>query len=472
MSLKKTLLKQSAQYSLGTFLALFASVARAGVGARVLPPSEMGFWIAVQVLVGYLANLHLGTAFGMFRSVPLLLGRGESQAASEELRTAWTFIMGMAIAVCALGLPLGKHVLPEASTSAVALSNLFAFFTIAKTFYVSAFKAERRFRELSIANAMSSFAGLLAVLAVPSYGLSALLMSAVLQNGIETAVLAAYRGRPEIGISRPILIAQLRVGLLTLLSNLGVVAISSVDRAVMLRMLGTSAAGLFSLGAQISIMMPLVAGVPLAVLTPVFFERVGKGEDLMPLVDRATSLIACGFSWVLTITAFCLAPAMSHVWPQMVPSVLACKLSLLGTFPYVLVGPISNVFYAVNRQGPQIVIMFFSAAFMFGAAWLGVRLTGTIAGAAGGAALGMYVYFAATSLRVFRFFDLPGRAFGRFMVRTLGPGLYAAGASLVVDVVLARWLAEASILRGLASIGLVTLLMLPFLRHAVRIVRP
>ena len=92
--------------------------------------------------------------------------------------------------------------------------------------------------------------------------------------------------------------------------------------------------------------------------------------------------------------------------------------------------------------------------------------------AAGGAALGMYVYFAATSLRVFRFFDLPGRAFGRFMVRTLGPGLYAAGASLVVDVVLARWLAEASILRGLASIGLVTLLMLPFLRHAVRIVRP
>ena len=80
-SLRATLLRQATHYSLGTFLAMFAAIARAGVGAHYLPAAQVGTWLALQVLVGYATILHFGTVFGMFRSVPIKLALGDVSGA-------------------------------------------------------------------------------------------------------------------------------------------------------------------------------------------------------------------------------------------------------------------------------------------------------------------------------------------------------------------------------------------------------
>ena len=90
-SLRKTLLRAAAQYSVGALVTLMASIARVGVTARVLSAEENGTWLALQLVLGYAANLHCGSLYGLYRSVPMLLGRGEVESAEREKRTAFTF---------------------------------------------------------------------------------------------------------------------------------------------------------------------------------------------------------------------------------------------------------------------------------------------------------------------------------------------------------------------------------------------
>lgn len=431
----------------------------------------MGFWLALQVLVGYTGNLHFGVIFGMFRNVPMMRAAGNEDGAKEELRTSFWFVIASGSVMTIAWFLAAPHYGEGWGRMFLAIGAALAFSNLLRNWTTSAFKAERRFAELSIASGVGSLVSLISTVGIPRFGMITLLLGALLQQVVEMTILLAWHKVPRFGVSYVVLKEQVRVGILTLLISAGVVTLTSVERTVMLRELGTAAAGLFSIGAQISILIPLVATVPTAVLTPVFFERAGRGEDFLPLVERALLLLANGFSWVIAAIALALPPTIAIIWPHLSESILACKLSMLGTYPYILASVFGNVYYAKNRQWPQAALMLLATGFTFGVSFFGVHMTGTIAGASAGTTVGMYVYLAAMIVGGFRVCNRSVRQALTFYLRCQAPMVVAIVIVLGLDRLLEPIGAPISIARALVAELLLLVAMSPFLRRAYRLLR-
>jgi O-antigen/teichoic acid export membrane protein len=470
-SLRATLLRQATHYSLGTFLAMFAAIARAGVGAHYLPAAQVGTWLALQVFVGYATNLHFGTVFGMFRSVPIKLALGDVEGAAAEARTTFTFVLGMTAVVSVVALGVGPLLYPEVGWTFLLEGVAFTALSLLKTVYVGIFKAERRFGELSVSTALSGAVALGGVAAIPRFGLHGLLGGMIVQNAAEIGILMLRRRLPGLGISRSVLKDQLRVGLMTLLINVGVTAIMTFERTVMLSVLGLAATGMFVIGAQILHLVPAVASIPAGVLTPVVFERVGRGEPLLPLVDKPVLVLSYGLAWMTMAGTLAIAPVIALLWPHLEPGNTAAKVALLSAIPIALAGPVSNIYYAVNRQAPLVAILIVSSALTYVGSRVGVHLTHSIAGAAGGATVAIYMYYVASLVGAFRLVDASARDALLLAARSLAPVLYGVVIVTLWDLAMNRVLPASSLLRGVLAQVFLLVAMTPWLLRAVAMVR-
>jgi O-antigen/teichoic acid export membrane protein len=457
--LRKTLLRAVTQYSVGMTLGLVTSIARVGVTARVLSEEQNGIWLGLQLLLGYAGNVHLGSLYGMFRSVPMLRARGEHGEAEREKETAFSFVALMAI-VGALGLALVQPLFVRGvDRTHLALTIALLAANLLRMYCVSLFRAESRFAELSVSSAVGAGVGLGGVGLVLSYGLTGLLTGMLGHALAESAFLLWRSELPRLRIDRVILRAQLRVGLMTLLTAVGALALTNADRTIMLRVFGPQTTGLYYLGANIVVLIPAIAGVPAAVLTPRFFERVGRGEDLRPLVERPLRAIAFPQAALCAAGAVVLPALVHHIWPAHVPGIPAAMAALLGTYAIVLAGLVTNVYYALDRQGVHVIILAVCAALACASAWLGAKLGGTIVAAAAGAVAVLFLY--ASVATVLALALLPSAEKDRWRgVRVALAGLIPAawGCALVAlthVLVGSAWLAG-SISGGLAGLGIVT----------------
>ena|SRR6185312_6275109 len=85
----------------------------------------------------------------------------------------------------------------------------------------------------------------------------------------------------------------------------------------MLRRLGVDATGQYFVGANVMILLPIIVSIPAAVITPQFFHREGRGEDLTPLVEKPLVLTSLAYSAVVMVAASALSPVVSIVWPRL-----------------------------------------------------------------------------------------------------------------------------------------------------------
>jgi O-antigen/teichoic acid export membrane protein len=295
------LLRSAAQFSAGQMAAMLAAILRIGVSARVLTHDVVGLWIGMQLVMSYGANLHLGALFGAYRSIPMLQARGEPAAAYEEKRTSFTFVLVVSFVAAIPLYVVTKVVCRSASTKdAVAVVALVGL-TLFRGYFNTIFKAQSRFKELAAAMAWGGAASIVLLPTIAKVGLDGLILCTAAQIIVEVGYLVFREAPPKLAIRLSVLWAQMRVGLMTLLTSVGFVLITTVDRTVMLDRFGTTETGYYYIGANIMALMPIIAAMPAAVLTPQFFERVGRGEDVGPLVEKPVTLGALGFASLVAI---------------------------------------------------------------------------------------------------------------------------------------------------------------------------
>jgi O-antigen/teichoic acid export membrane protein len=429
----RRLLKNALQFAVGSGLVIAASLARAALGARVLLPGEMGIWLGLQLSMSYGGNLHFGTVFGMLRNVPIRLVQGRADEAALEKGTAFSFVVWATILTAPLLYALGRWFLPDALPRHIMGMTLLVVMSLLRSYYVSEFKCESRFAALSLSGviqALLSFAGLPLIY---FYHLDGVIALMALQGLAELATLIPRTRLPPLGIRIDVLRQQLRIGSMTLLITIGTVFLTTIDRTVMLRRCGVAATGLYFVGANVTILLPMVIGIPAAVITPQFMERYGRGEDLMPLVQypvRATGLV---YSAVVALGVVTLDPIVRTLWPHLVGGNAAAMAALFGSYPLVLAGLVSNVYYAHDRQRTHVIVLGIAAAVSLVCAEVGVAITHTITGAAIGAAVGMYVYYVSSLTLAFRLLDRI-RAGYELLVQSLWPIAYAVVVVLVANV--------------------------------------
>lgn len=470
--LRKTLIRAAAQYSVGMLIAMVGSIARVGVTARLLSEEQNGIWLGLQLLLGYAGNLHFGSLYGMFRSVPMLRAREDHAGAEREKSTAFTFVLTMTFVGAAALLFLAPRIAEPTSPRQVALTMALLAANLLRMYFTTLMKSESRFKELSTATGLGAVATLGGLLLVLKWKLDGLLIGMLAQIVVEVLYLAWRGGIPKLKIEKSVLRGQLAVGLMTLLTTLGVIALTNADRTIMLRLCGTQQAGLYYIGANVVILLPTLAAIPGAVLTPRFFEHVGRGENLMPLVERPVRTMAYGLGWGCAAGAVALPATVRILWPHHVPGIPAALCALFGTYPLVLSGLVSNVYYALDRQGIHVAILAISAVVAYALAALGVVATGgAIVGAAGGAAIALYLYNFASTVGSLRVAGEPTSRAVQLALETLGPAVWAAALLLGVRLVFGTGWMSGSIPVALIGEVVVAVGFLPLVPRAIRAFR-
>ncbi len=468
----KALLRAAAQYSAGSMVQMVTSIARVGVTARVLSEAEVGAWLGLQLLLSYAGNLHLGSLYGVYRSVPMMRARGDDEDAEREKNTAFAFLLLMTV-VGTLGLFLLAPVVSTGTTTRhVLLTMALLVATLLRMYWSTVLRAESRFKELSVAWVLGSAVAAPGLALIVWWKLDGVLVAMLAQAIVETGYLAIKSGVPRVKLELPLLKGQLRVGIMTLGTTVGTLALTTADRTIMLKLCGAAQTGLYYLGANIVTLLPTLALIPTAVLTPKFFERAGRGEDLMPLVERPLKLMSV-FVAVLCGSAAAILPAVVYrVWPTHVAGLPAAILALFATCPIILAGLVTNVFYALDRQGRHLVVLGVTAiaAYALGAA--GVFVTdGSIAGAVAGTIGAMVGYYFAATIAALDL--LPSQTRGkaiRMSFASLVPSLCVIGVLIVLTLFVPGWL-RGDIVGGAVALLATMLVLVPFGPGALRALR-
>lgn len=418
------IVKHALQYTLGGGAGLFASMARVAITARVLSPRDAGVWLGLQLVLGYGSQAHAGVLFGLYRNVPILRACGDVEAAQREKRSSLGFTLLAFVLATPIMLVVGRRLIQSARLyqllAVVALVGL----SLWRSFLVTVFRAESRFFELSVQSALGALVSLGSLLFVVWWGLDGVLLSTLTQVVFEIGFLL-YKER----IDRPaldwrVIRGQLEVGVVTLLIGVGVLVMTTIDRTVMLQRFGAISAGKYYIGANVLTLLPAVAGIPASVITPRLFEGVGRGEDIEPLIAQPMRLGGPFFAFLVLAASLALRPVVSVFWPQLTEGVDAAQAALYGAYPLVMAGLVTNVFYAKNRQGPQVLVLLGCSVLSYGLSQLGANATHTITGVAYGACAGLYVYLLVATLAAFWILGRPGKGVG-LLVWTLLPIIFA-----------------------------------------------
>jgi O-antigen/teichoic acid export membrane protein len=444
------------------------------MAARLLPAEARGLWLALQLGFGYAQNLHLGVVFGMFRSVPMSKAKGDTAGAERSKRTAWTFMNLMSALGWIALLLFTFRVSSRDARKDYLLTGLLTSITLLKSYYVTVFKAESRFRELSVSAAIGSVTSILTVALIWFFGLDGLIVGMIVQASFETGWLIRTERMPRLGLDRRVLWQLLSVGTLTLLTSLCTLLITSVDRTVMLSRLGTLQTGYYYIGANIVVLLPAIAAIPANVLTPRFFEVYGateRGESLVELVERPVQAGSVLFSACLGVIALAIPPVVAHLLPDLVSGNTAARFAVAGAFPLVMVGLIVNVFYAMNRQFIQLVLIGLSAGVGFLAAQVCVSIWHNIASVAAGSILGLFTYYAATSLAAYALMVGNWTHGLQLLLKSFAPAAFAVFVVALCDSLGSYVLPASSIVRGLVSEVALCGVFAPWILRAVRSLR-
>jgi O-antigen/teichoic acid export membrane protein len=437
------------------------------VFTRVLSPSAYG-QLSVALSVATVASIlfELGFDVAVFRNFFLL--ENDPPARDRFVRSAWTFLLVapwlMAAACAAILIPLlgGTQVL---SPSRLALALISAAVAAgAMTVPMVVLRAENRLRDymfMTMSNTIVS-TGLSLILVVWLHGgVSGYLVSVIAGN--MATLIVAVRIIPY-GLPKPfnftIIRETLKLSLPIVPHFISLWALQLADRFLVAAILGTAAAGVYSVASNLALpMFIIVLGFGQAFMPA--YARAGKANDTGESL-RVTIASQVAVMSVLCLVCAALAPPAIHL---LTDSRYASAASLA---PWIVLGYGFQGFYAIpmngitlthgNTRGLAIISATGAATNIGLIVWLAPRYgleAVAIASAVGYAAL-----LAGVSLfAIYRRARLPypwSRIFaivGFALAGYAGCALTSGDTSLIGVVVRLAWIAAATTLIGIAAVG-------------------
>ncbi len=356
---------------LGWDLPLFGVAAIADQGGRlvlslaaaaVLGPAVFGTWVIAALLIQYGNLTSLGLGQGAGREIPRLLGAGDPAVDRvEDVAVAGTIATALVagLATVAFGSAiLGPH------GSAVTVGLLAVAVVLQQVFLLEQvlFRSRLRFRAAAVQLAAQGVAapGVGIALLVGGAGIDGLLVARI----AVFAVAALLAPRTLARIPRPAwdpAIARRLVGIGApmLLAGFLLLALVTIDRWVVLTLLGREATGLYGLvGLAVSSLVLLPA-----LISQQFYPRLAyaRGEDasgarLGRIADEQSALagaLAGAGALAVAVAALVGIPALL---PAYEPTIRPILVALAGVVVYAWASASANVLNLLDRQRSLIAI--------------------------------------------------------------------------------------------------------------------
>jgi len=354
MSSSKKILKNSFVYSAGVFFDGICSAVLGLAVARWLGPSVQGIWQTARLFRAYSDMTTLGQALGMRREVAVAMGAGKEDEVAAQRDTAFTWntgtmaLAGTAIALYALLFPhpalLRQSLLAVAIT--VALAGASSFFNLW-------YKTIGRFGVLASSSVASGMISLLAVPLVYRYRFTGLITSYVLTSVvILAAMVAAYREPVRFRFSLAAWLRSSAVGFPLFLISASGLLFSSIDRILVIGLMGFSDMGFYSISTMCFMPIDTVLSSVSVVLLPRVCQKFGRDasfEGLSQYYLLPLSILMIGLPSAAGLIALVLRPVVLWLLPQYEAGILPAQIAMIGLSFSAAAGFCHNILLAARK---------------------------------------------------------------------------------------------------------------------------
>jgi O-antigen/teichoic acid export membrane protein len=409
---------------------LVISLARSLVIPRYLGPSLYGMWKTLGIVQSYAQFADLGALAALRREVPFFAKRNEQQRLAEARDVAFG-VNHAAIFLAAAGVLGASYLVPEpAYARALRLFIPLLYANHIHTFLEQYLYARKEFAYASKVNlALAAIEAALAITGTIFWGLDGLILGTLI--GYALAALAQLsRIRFQIGwaFRWRAYTDLVRVGFPSHVNGLLYNLLLSVDRVLILPVLGLEALGLYGLGMTVNEYLFQFSYALGSVISPRLVERWSESESmesLRPMVEKPTLAISAAVPALLGTVYFASGAMVEVVLPQFRDALAPLRILLVGTYFTSLHRGLSSFFLAIRRQGR--LLPAYGGAIVLNAllvsAALGMGLG--IAGVAAATALSLAVFSFTLIAMAMRFFTGPAGIL-RFLGKLCIPPLWAA----------------------------------------------
>ncbi len=445
---------------IGIGVAQGASLLRMFVAARVLGPAVYGAWLGLRLIVDYGSSLDFGVLTAMLRNYALLVGRGDEAGARKVRATAFTFAMttGVVAALVLTGIAFAWP-RPEERKVLAAIATLLVV-NLGRSYFVVHVKANQEFSRLAFSSVCGGVTTLVTLPLISAWGLSGLVWGMVCQGLAEIASIAHHAGVPRLRMSWDTLKVQLQYGLPCTATAFAFTLLSSMDRTLILQMLGAEHLGRYGVAFICGMISTIVASVPSIVTSPRLARRygeTGRASDLGPVLLGALPQICVAGAIAAGAGAIAIPPLVHRLLPKYLEGVRAAQIIVISGYLLAPIGLAASCLAALHQLKRYGAVLLGAAGvtYVLGRLLLFVRPTLTMVAVA--VALGLMAYLVAILVLTCRAIAKPMGAVFEILAMVGKPLLLAIACVVIVEGGVARIFVSGSF--ALAAIGEVILLM-------------
>ena len=338
---KLKILKDTASLNIALIIGQGFAVLQTLIIMRFLDPAMYGLWLGLMILLAYSRYIHMGMEHGMAVRLLYHQGRGNKVRVSQIQDTAYTMWTGLSLtfALCVFAYAM---LIPQASSiqkwGLIIISGLIIFeqqITFLGRWQMSFLKD---FSLFSISNILRSILSFIFLVSLAYfYNVTGVMIGALVVSGIMLIfwwVKTSYR--PHFRLSWEVLWEILRIGFPLLLVVLGGVLIETVDRLIILNLLGAASLGYYGItafgGASVYRLLAQAGGS----IAPHMVEEMGRNNDapqsLLKYLNKPTLIFSYVSVTLITFLIFVVSFLVEWMLPRYLPGMMAFYIFTPGFF--------------------------------------------------------------------------------------------------------------------------------------------
>jgi O-antigen/teichoic acid export membrane protein len=375
----KNVLKDSSMSATSSVFAALLSVLQAIVVARLLGPESYGTLHIYRLVLSYTAFTNIGTFWAMLREMSYHKGKGDYETVTVVKNSAFTLNMITSTLACIVAVlffynPIGSNAAPVIDVLFVCLIIIAARLY---TFAIHYFVASKEFMTRGVLVVLFPFCNILFVFPLGFlYHLKGVLFAMIMAYtaGIMYAIKkGAFQVRLD--IARKPALGLIKKGFPISVNGLLALAVSSIDRLMILYFLPTIQLGYYGIGAMIGGVLDTLYRSTFISLFPRITESYGKTNSIQAIRNYVWKplLILSHLSPLLLGTMIILIkPMVDYILPKYTSAVLPAQLVIASSFFLCLQIGVINFFITLNRVHKVYLLRIATIAFYVASIWIAI----------------------------------------------------------------------------------------------------
>lgn len=359
---KRKILKHISIFTSSSLIQSLGQLFHSYFGARWLGPDTFGAWQGARLIQSYLGYASLGVGHGMHRDIPILRGQNQTQEIEKIKNCTWTFNL-ISYTLVSIILFLSSFIIGD-NYEFIHCLRFVAILT-ELTMFIGFFnvwnKANNRFEVVSVVSLVNGIANILTINLIYSGKLIGFLWAKIISLSV-MLIYYVYQNdtRLKFYLSKNLVINSIKVGFPILLLDVSTTIFGTVDRILILNKLSFIDLGLYSLSGIIFIPVSVFFTSANSVLYPRVTEKYGitnNPQSLTNMFKLPVLILSHTVPFMVALLYIIVPLLVNQFLSKYEMGIQAAQIVIWGIFFYSLVGTVSNVIIALNKQMYIVILL-------------------------------------------------------------------------------------------------------------------